>query len=710
MSWTEPQTTLWLYKGVPLNPTYEHTVYFSTGGVNPWQVQKNWFDNNFLAYSYSTDSGSTRNLLSYVRPSSATIRIEIPKATTSSKGRFVNTNNLTFEDFRECNYLIFNNYDSNRNIYGSLGGKYYYAFITYSEYINDSVIELTFVIDPIQTYHFDYEINECYIDRQHVQSDNIGDNLVAESIDIGTDFPLIIAGNLNECQVPNNLCILINRVNGREQTNVTEELEVDGIENVFTLTNNFDRISLVTDRDGDPITAYTYDSSTRTITFDSAPLSGTVTITGSVNLGTTVDSRLQDGIYTPVLAQIFENVVDESVTPGVGQTSTVEVDAFLNEFNEGDIICIYQYPAFMGTPDSETDSWLDLSLPTRLDGFRPQNNKLYTYPYCFIQATNHAGSVATYKWEYFNSLTWSDTVEGVTTTHNGVKFRVDGSIVGLPQACLVPANYRNFSTTSGIQSDFDWDSALILSNFPQCAWAGDTFKAWWAQNKAGFTMSAITGSLSSMAGGFNQGANYYSNGYLPFQMMNYAGYNSGGAHIAQGTALFGSAGAAGGAFMLANGLLNAGSMIAKMYDIKNTPSQTHGQTQTEHLNSKHGLVGFSVYNMCIKSEFAEVVDQFFSRYGYPIHKIQRPKRHVRYYFTYTKTIDCTITGQIPPMYEEQICSILNNGITWWNSSTSIALVNNVWTDYIGNYRTIYDAWNYQNPDSTGNHTIQAIDA
>ena len=38
-----------------------------------------------------------------------------------------------------------------------------------------------------------------------------------------------------------------------------------------------------------------------------------------------------------------------------------------------------------------------------IDGYVPKNNKLFTYPYCFLYVTNLMGNSATYKYEYFNS-------------------------------------------------------------------------------------------------------------------------------------------------------------------------------------------------------------------------------------------------------------------------------------------------------------------
>ena len=45
-----------------------------------------------------------------------------------------------------------------------------------------------FEIDVLQTWYFDYEYRMCYIERAHSLTDEIGDNIVAESFDVGDYF------------------------------------------------------------------------------------------------------------------------------------------------------------------------------------------------------------------------------------------------------------------------------------------------------------------------------------------------------------------------------------------------------------------------------------------------------------------------------------------------------------------------------------------
>ena len=64
----------------------------------------------------------------------------------------------------------------------SFGIKWFYAFITNVEYINNETSEITIEIDVMQTWHFDYTVNQCFVEREMAATDDIGGNLVPETL------------------------------------------------------------------------------------------------------------------------------------------------------------------------------------------------------------------------------------------------------------------------------------------------------------------------------------------------------------------------------------------------------------------------------------------------------------------------------------------------------------------------------------------------
>lgn len=77
----------------------------------------------------------------------------------------------------DCSYIMWQNHD-----YGS---KWFYAFITEIKFLNESTSEITFELDILQTWYFDYDIKACFIDREHTNNDTVGANLVPEPVALG---------------------------------------------------------------------------------------------------------------------------------------------------------------------------------------------------------------------------------------------------------------------------------------------------------------------------------------------------------------------------------------------------------------------------------------------------------------------------------------------------------------------------------------------
>ena len=142
----EPNSIIRLLTRVSLDPNYSYTIYF-----NSVAEQTNYFMSKQKYYL----SG-----YSYQRINRGYARVGI-KA----------------ENLYDCNYMMFQN--------TSFGNKWFYAFITSVEYVNNECSEIRFEIDVMQTWHFDYELGDCFVEREHTQTDRIGDNIVPENLAVG---------------------------------------------------------------------------------------------------------------------------------------------------------------------------------------------------------------------------------------------------------------------------------------------------------------------------------------------------------------------------------------------------------------------------------------------------------------------------------------------------------------------------------------------
>ena len=77
----------------------------------------------------------------------------------------------------EYNYCMYQN--------ENYTNKWFYAFITDMKYINDNMTEITIKTDVFQTWQFDIIYKNSFIEREHVNDDTIGKNILPENLDLG---------------------------------------------------------------------------------------------------------------------------------------------------------------------------------------------------------------------------------------------------------------------------------------------------------------------------------------------------------------------------------------------------------------------------------------------------------------------------------------------------------------------------------------------
>lgn len=495
-----PNTTIRMLKDVPLDNTYRNTIYFA-----------------YVADQTSYFSGKTKYTFaaqSYQRVQKGTLRI----------GRKA-------DDLYECNYLMFQN--------TAYGNKWFYAFVTGVEYVNNETSEVSFEIDVMQTWHFDYDVKMSFVEREMSITDNIGDNLVPENLEIG-DY-------------------------------IYEDL---GLTSLFSLYQ--------------------------------------------IVIAATFDENMDDatgGMYGGVFSGLHYNVFStwQSASSFIAEAT---------EQNKADgIVSIFMLPIAF-TADYQTTMPEAFNIErdkhiNNIDGYVPKNNKLFTYPYNLLYVTNNEGSVANYAFEYFNS--------------EKCNFNVSGAMCCTPECMLVPLNYKGV--------DKNYNEKLIIGNFPQCSYTVDTFKAWVAQNQNQLALNAINAIGTTVAGG---AAMYASGGLV-------------------------------GANMALSGVQQISSLVASVADKSTLPPHARGGGGSI-INMANQIKGFQFFYAHIRREFAEIIDNYFSVYGYATHRVKVPNRVIRPHWNYVKTVNVSLTGSVPADDMARLRSIYDNGVTFWRNG-----------DEVGNY-------------------------
>lgn len=267
-----------------------------------------------------------------------------------------------------------------------------------------------------------------------------------------------------------------------------------------------------------------------------------------------------------------------------------------------------------------------------LNGYTPKNGKLKTYPYCFYLADNNAGQTEVYRNEFFNR----------TTQYSNPTFSLYGSIGQGNSIKLVPMNYAGDNTANG-----NYQEGLQAGKLPVCAWNSDYYLNWATQNAINMSAGAITSPLSgALSGGM-------------------AGMSAGpmGAIIGAGVGA------------VTSGLFYTINTIAKTETAKLEPNTAKGNANVSDLNIGYfgnqagGL--FTIKAMSIRAEYARIIDDFWTMYGYKVNVVKTPSITGRQYWNYVKTIDCNIEGDIPQEDLLVVRKMFDKGCTFWHGASNM---------------------------------------
>lgn len=190
-----PDTEIIILSGVPLDNTYEHTIFWHN-----LPISRSTQTNYFL-------SKARHRVLkqSYQRVDREWLKIYVP-----------------FDALYDCNYMMFRNSSFNPN-------KWWYAFILDVEYINDQTSKIRYEVDVMQTWlegqYFDYQSAQCFVERCHSASDYLYENLVPENFVNNDEY---VVDEIKEYDM-NRMAVVIyssEYYNG-------DEWETAGVKNVF---------------------------------------------------------------------------------------------------------------------------------------------------------------------------------------------------------------------------------------------------------------------------------------------------------------------------------------------------------------------------------------------------------------------------------------------------------------------------------------------
>lgn len=544
MSYISPSGNIWLLHGVPIDKTYQNTLYWENNPAGKTAQQTFFIGSGAQSSAYVKYTFSNQY---YSRHTKGSIRVQV-----------------LADNVLDCNYLVFQN-----SSFGA--GKYFYAFITSIEYINNSVTQVNFELDVIQTWYFDFELEPCFVERMHTASDAKYSNLVPEPLEPGEYIYQNIARELTT----KDLVVIIAVVE-----------VVDGKSQGKRYGNIYGGCSLY-----------------------ACPIGDTIAVNNKISeYIASPDSVVS--IYLAPLCLLSDEIEFE---PTIATALTPE------DVKTGLETLVFSYP------DPEEANM------EKFGNYTPHNNKLYSYPFTMLEVFTAEGSKADYRYEFFNN-----------NGQGKPSFSYGGSITSPVELVLVPEGYKIGRSASPVQNLIA--ESIALRDYPLCSWNVDAYKAWVAQNAIPLALEAGGSMIGSVVGLLT---------------------NPAGAFLNTAQTVGGIAG---------NLVSTVMGIMSQDYRASIAADQMHGQTKGS-ANIATDTQGFYFAHKVINEASARMIDSFFDRFGYAIKQITTISRKNRKYFTYIKTVGCTLHGGVPSEDEDLICKLHDAGITYWDSSQTNSIGN-----------------------------------
>lgn len=305
-----PSTTVTLCAGVPLSKGSEDTLYFASASSQASTISS-YAIATFTEYTYQRN---TRNV----------IRIGLPMGSSGANSAL------------RANYCIFNN--------SAFEGKNIYCYVDSVDYVNNNTIDVTFTVDAVQTFLFDFDLKQCYVEREHSLTDRVGDNLTPE--EFGT-LPAVIG------EVGNEFLFKDAQGESKYQCGIYY-IENSGVATDGTI--DMTQFDIHGDVENNIYTGCNF--------------------VNEDNNATDIDHRLNTIIHnagTIVGVQMIPLDIIRA-TNGVIKTGTMLKPSVIND---------------------PTDPNLS---------YAPKNKKLMTYPYCYLNVSNNLGDERQYRWEWFSGV------------------------------------------------------------------------------------------------------------------------------------------------------------------------------------------------------------------------------------------------------------------------------------------------------------------
>lgn len=340
----------------------------------------------------------------------------------------------------------------------NFSNKWFFAFITNMEYVNNNVTNITIETDVWQTYQFDITLKNSFVEREHVNNDSVGLHTLPEGLETGEFI-------CNSHVIDDHL------------DNITSEL-------VYILSCSVDLGAFIDD-------PTSYDSE------HPIPPSPIRRYNGIIS-GTS---------YYPALTPRNIKQMLE------GLTLCGQIDAVNGLFMApADCVGTLQADYSIEETTSANSYTNSISKQTTINGYTPKNNKLLCYPFNYLLVSNNNGTSVPMKYEDFSTSACGFSIKMavcpgasirmIPTNYKGIAENDEEGInMGKLPICSYPVDmYTNWLT----QNSINVGGVTITSDDINMATAGTNAIAGTLANAlTGNVGGTITSATNGASGIFN---------------------------------------------------------------------------------------------------------------------------------------------------------------------------------------------------------------
>lgn len=448
MAYRQPTSTIMVCHGYPCDRDHENTLYFASKAAQ-WTYMRSLIKYTFTAQSYQ-------------RYAKNTLRIA-----------------ARADDLYDCNYLIFSNVALSASSTPADSVPVFYCFIDSVEYINENTTEVKYTIDDLQTFWFNFSMGECYVEREHTETDELYEHLVPENITVGPTYSHIRdTVDLTKFSAP-----------GTPSTVPLWSLLI-----MYVPNDQGKYWSSVTSYSGDPENPDSYLSTpSMSSTNCRQPLPG------QQGLNVATVGEIRNMVYSAAkYFYLHLPPFTQSSLSKINQMIAYVRDQFVTETPDAQIISVTMVPRLFAFPQT-SDVWsapdgagptVDMTRqvirPTAIRGpentaYFPRNLRLFSYPFCYAKIDNENGQQKEFCWEYLSG--------GV----GNAPFKITGVVTAAPEAVAYPAVYN------GEDRKYSENGVTIQPSI-NTLWSVDSYNTWLQNNKMTVTLGLVAQTIQAISG------------------------------------------------------------------------------------------------------------------------------------------------------------------------------------------------------------------